>query len=604
MAKGYKKSCQPCVSGNSFRSIGWIDATIRGLREINIMRIFVACLATAATVAGTGLVAGGPAGAAADGTQKAADYVVLQEAGASAAAAKAAITAAGGTVVSQNETLGYIVARSSATNFATTVDDSSAIVGAARNRVIGVAPQAKQASRFDIERLRTDTAGLSLQKRTGGPHGSAPSPEPLADRQWDMKQIDATSTGSYARQKGSKKVLVGIIDTGVDGTHPDIAPNFDAKDSRNFTTDMPDIDGPCEVASCVDPANVDDDGHGTHVASTIGSPINGLGIAGVAPNVTLVNIRAGQDSGYFFLKATLDALTYAGDLGVDVVNMSFYTDPWLYNCVSNPADSPAEQREQRVIRLATQRALNYARGHGVLPVAAAGNESTDLNNPTVDAGSPDYPAGAAKTRQVDNSCISVPAESEGVVTVSSTGPSTRKSYYSNYGTQEIDVAAPGGDAYDNPGQIRDLSGTVLAAYPKSLAVLNEDIDADGTPVNPAVVRSCKTSAPTVCGYYQYLQGTSMASPHAVGVAALVVSEFGVKDRRNGGLTLAPRATEAKLLNSAVEHACPTPRTYHYVRNLPDGTVATADHTCEGPKFKNGFYGRGIVNAKAAVSGRL
>ena len=50
----------------------------------------------------------------------------------------------------------------------------------------------------------------------------------------------------------------------------------------------------------------------------------------------MVNIRAGQDSGYFFLQATLEALTYAGDIGVDVINMSYYTDPWLFNCVEQP----------------------------------------------------------------------------------------------------------------------------------------------------------------------------------------------------------------------------------------------------------------------------
>ena len=96
-------------------------------------------------------------------------------------------------------------------------------------------------------------------------------------------------------------------------------------------------------------SNVDEDGHGTHVASTIGSPLNGIGIAGVAPKVELVNLRAGQDSGYFFLGPSLDALTYAGDHGIDVVNMSYYIDPWLYNCTANPADSPAEQREQRLV---------------------------------------------------------------------------------------------------------------------------------------------------------------------------------------------------------------------------------------------------------------
>ena len=61
------------------------------------------------------------------------------------------------------------------------------------------------------------------------------------------------------------------------------------------------------------------------------APFNGLGIAGVAPRVDIVNLRADQDSGYFFIQPTVDALTYAGDQGIDVVNMSFYIDPWLYN---------------------------------------------------------------------------------------------------------------------------------------------------------------------------------------------------------------------------------------------------------------------------------
>jgi lantibiotic leader peptide-processing serine protease len=566
-------------------------------------RTLVAGLAVAATVAGTAV--GGPAGAAGStsaGTSPT-DYIVLTAVGADATAAKAAVARAGGTVIETNRDVGYLVARSRRTGFESAVDASPAVLGAARNRVIGQAPKAQRASRFAIEQLRTQAGGagarsLGATGRHGGSGGSAA--EPLAGLQWDMRQIDATPTGSYARQPGSKKVLVGIIDTGIDGTHPDIAPNFSNALSRNFVTDMPDIDGPCEYASCVDPANEDDNEHGTHVASTIGSPINGLGIAGVAPNVTLVNIRAGQDSGYFFLKATLDALTYAGRIGVDVVNMSYYTDPWLYNCVDNPADSPAEQEEQRVIRTATQRALDFARNRGVLPVAALGNEATDLNNPTFDDTSPDYPVDAPKPRTVDNSCISVPAESRGVVGVTSLGQTTRKAYYSNWSTQEADVSAPGGDVYDNPGNVRDVTGAVLAAYPKSLAELNGDLNPDGTPNNPAVVQSCNGS---VCGYYQYLQGTSMASPHAVGVAALIVSQFGHREG-HGGFGLAARETQSKLLSSAVEHACPTPRTYHYVRHLPSGAVVESDATCDGPTWDNAFYGHGIVNARAAVSGRI
>ena len=225
--------------------------------------------------------------------------------------------------------------------------------------------------------------------------------------------INATPTGSQAVEPGRPEVLVGVVDTGIDASHPDIAPNFDAALSRNFTEDIPLVDGPCEAEpdqSCTDPADVDEGGHGTHVAGTIAAAANGVGIAGVAPGVRLVNLRAGQDSGLFFLKPTLDAITYAADHGIDAVNLSFYTDPWLFNCRANPADSPEEQLQQATIIDATQQAVDYARARGVTVVAALGNEAIDLDNPTSDATSPDFPPGAARVRAVDNSCLSVPAE--------------------------------------------------------------------------------------------------------------------------------------------------------------------------------------------------
>jgi subtilisin family serine protease len=295
------------------------------------------------------------------------------------------------------------------------------------------------------------------------------------------------------------------------------------------------------------------------------------------------------------LEPTLDALTYAGDIGVDVVNMSYYVDPWLFNCTANPADSPAEQAEQKVIRQAVQRALIYARNHGVLPVAALGNEATDLNRPTVDDSSPDFPDGAAKDRTVDNSCISVPAESRGVVGVSSTGPSTRKAYYSNYGTEQTDIAAPGGDAYDSPNNMLNPQNLVLAAYPEALGRASGEIGSDGTPQTPFVVRDCKG---TDCAYYQYLQGTSMASPHAVGVAALIVSRYGHQDKGTRGLTLSPDRTEQLLYQTAVPHACPQPRLLHYDVVRSSGTT-TYDQRCAGGVRDNGFYGHGTFNAYAA-----
>ena len=260
---------------------------------------------------------------------------------------------------------------------------------------------------------RNAGATATVRRRAG-----AIAPEPLASRQWNMAQIHATPEGSYAKELGDKGVLVGILDSGIDGSHPDLAPNFDRADSRNFVTDIPLIDGACEVPSCVDPVDVDDNGHGTHVAGIVGASLNGLGVAGVAPNVTLVNIRVGQDGGYIFLQPTVDELTYAGDLGVDVVNMSFYIDPWLYNCSANPADTPAQQLEQRTVVEATNRALHYAKSHGVTLLGSLGNEHTDLDNPTSDATSPDYPPGTNHPRVVDNSCLDMPVEGKGVLGVS------------------------------------------------------------------------------------------------------------------------------------------------------------------------------------------
>ena len=187
------------------------------------------------------------------------------------------------------------------------------------------------------------------------------------------------------------------------------------------------------------------------MASTIASPVNGLGIAGVAPKATIVNLRAGQDSGYFFLQPSVDALTYAGDNGIDVVNMSYYVDPWLFNCADNPADSPADQAEQRTIITAMQRALDYAHRHGVTLVSAAGNGATDYTKTIVDASSPDFasePGEAPYERTIPPSCISMPSEGNHVLSISSTGISKRKAYYSDYGNGYVDLSAPGGDVYD------------------------------------------------------------------------------------------------------------------------------------------------------------
>ncbi len=494
----------------------------------------------------------------------------------------------------ENKAVGLATVRARSRSFRADASGAPAIDGVAANRAIGRSP---------ADQHKNDVVEFDSALDTGRSYPAHaplnPAMDPFSTVQWDMAMIDADFTGSYRYEQGTHDVLVGVIDTGIEARHPDIAPNFNYELSRNFTVDDPLVDGPCEEdpdQSCQDPADVDEGGHGTHVAGTIGAPLNQVGIGGVAPRVGLVNLRAGQDSGYFFLQPTVDALTFAGNHGIDVVNMSFFTDPWLFNCASNPADSPAEQMQQRTVIEATQRALRYARARGVTLVSALGNESTDLGNPTEDTISPDYPPGTERPRTIDNSCLTMPTEGEGVIGVSAIGPSGRKSWYSNYGVEQTDVSAPGGDSLDFPGTSAYLRPENRILSPTSEISLRERGFLD--PENPSSrVRSEVVDGKT--WYWVYDNGTSMASPHAAGVAALIVSRWGTRDRAHGGLMLRPRVVDRMLKRTALDVPCPDPRTYVYPADV-NLELPEIRSTCEGTASSNGFYGQGIVNALRAV----
>jgi subtilisin family serine protease len=547
--------------------------------------------------AGITVVAMPSAVAQPDLSGKTVEYSVLAKDGVAVSKAEDAIRAAGGKVVRSNAAVGLVTATAPENGFTQRLATSTDVLYSSRTRSIGESPDRRADKRVAKESKEGGKSAKQAKKAKVGM-------DPLDGQLWGLSSV--RSDLARTEQPGDKRVKVGVLDTGVDGSHPDIAPNFDAKLSRNFTRDIPTdelgqvVDGPCEFRGCVDPANWDDGGHGTHVAGTIAAAANGLGVSGVAPKVSLVNIRGGQDSGYFFLQPVVDAITYSGDAGLDVVNMSFYVDPWLYNCQNNPADTPEQQAQQRTAVTAVTRALNYAHRKGVSQVVSLGNQHEDSADPRPDTISPNFPAGNEHDRVIDNAtCKVMPIEGPHTIGVAAFGPSGAKADYSSYGLEQISVSAPGGFFRDYFGTplFRTNENQILSTYPKNVGIADGNIDAAGnvTPEGVAlgVQKDCKG---TTCGYYQFLQGTSMAAPHATGVASLIVSEYG---RYSGNkVTMDPDKVQRVIEGTAFAIPCPEPRTVDY---LDEGRDDTYTATCEGGLEFNGFYGNGAVDAWAAVT---
>lgn len=399
-----------------------------------------------------------------------------------------------------------------------------------------------------------------------------PNGEPLGVCQWDMAIINASDSGSYAVATG-KGVTVGMIDSGVQTDHPDIAPNLDLDTSCSFIFDDTPTADPSEIANgdCSNKAAVEDlAGHGTHTASTVAAPINGIGIAGVAPEATIVALKACTEAGYCFADSVAAALRYAGDQHLDIVSLSLFADPYLYYCKSD--------KEQKAILKELEDAAKYAQQQGVLIVASAGNEQADLQHPGVDTISPDWPPETEVTRYVKNNCRVAPAELPGVLTVSATGPIGYPDYnlwiadYSSVGMSRVDVAAPGGDYFQATGTVQDA---VLAAVPIGSEIWNAY-----DPYNGPFPGFSTTDGG---GGYMYLNGTSMSAPHAAGVAALV------KEMHPGW---GPGAIKAAVQRSAQQISCP-----------PDWQPLGPDDertTCYGNGGRTSFFGHGLVDAEAAA----
>jgi subtilisin family serine protease len=379
--------------------------------------------------------------------------------------AELAVRDAGGTVVQTWGQIGVIVAHSTKAAF------RSDVVSLAKDRVVESvgatrSVAVKEGTPTLVGSANKVTSPATTKKKSGRGLGdesqkAAPAPDPREAEQWDMAQIKADK--AHAVTDGSRKVVVGVLDSGVESTHPDLAPNFDAADSVNCNNaGRPDLD----------PAHFEPtgEGHGTHVAGTIAAARNGVGIVGVAPNVRIASVKVINDGGFIYPEYAVCGFMWAGLKHMDVTNNSYFVDPFLFYCEDQPDQAAAKE--------AVRRAVLWSEKQGVVSAAAAGNDNSDMTRKTTDVISPDdQPPSGVVTRTINSECNDIPTELPGVVTVAATTQAGDKSSFSNFGQGVIDVAAPGSN--------------VLSTW--------------------------------LGGTYMSLSGTSMASPHVAGVLALLKS---------------------------------------------------------------------------------
>ncbi|MFA6027748.1 MAG: S8 family peptidase [Patescibacteria group bacterium] len=281
--------------------------------------------------------------------------------------------------------------------------------------------------------------------------------------QWHLPEIKAAK--AWSMEEGKKGVVVAVLDTGIAIGHPDleekiwqnsdeIADNNIDDDNNGYIDDThgwdfindnnnpkPDLTGDKTEIGLI---------HGTHVSGIIGaSSDNSIGVAGVCQKCTVMPLQVLDDEGSGTIKAIHDAIYYAADNGADVINLSF----------GSYGDSDAENE-----------AVQYAQDMGIVVVAAAGNDEKNLNK------KPIYPA-----------CH------EGVLGVGATNKNQKAAYFSNYGSDCVDVSAPG--TY------------IFSTYYKNKSLGYDD-------------------------YYGYMEGTSMATPIVSGLAGLLKSYNEKLTRKN------------------------------------------------------------------------
>jgi hypothetical protein len=310
--------------------------------------------------------------------------------------------------------------------------------------------------------------------------------------QWNMRAIGA-NTAWAAGKLGDAGVTVAILDTGLDYNINDLNGLVDLSRSTSF------VASDNALASTYFPSRnpvTDFNGHGTNVATQVSS--KAFALAGVTSKTTLIGVKVLGRTGSGSLSGVLNGVLWAADHGADVANMSL-------------GGGFAKAGNGRFTSL-INRVFNYANKKGMLIVVAAGNDLADLDH--------------------DGNFNSTYCNQTHVVCVSAVGPALASqlgtqalvdapSYYSNFGRSAIDVAGPGGNA-------DAANGFTASAWPWGLDIASwvwsycpKDRIAGLTAAGVPVLTAC-AAGNRLSGFI----GTSQATPHVAGLAALLVATQG------------------------------------------------------------------------------
>ncbi|MEZ5891537.1 MAG: S8 family serine peptidase [Parvularculaceae bacterium] len=406
------------------------------------------------------------------GSANAAKYIIIANGNSLPAEIYSQVGSSGG-ILQKNYSFGVGVAESSDPAFA----DKLLNVANVKDVILDVG--------FDVQAVKT------VEGEFGFPPNSGDN-DIRFDLQWGHNYVGAQQ--SWENGHRGQDVVVAVLDGGFDTDHPDLAPNI---------IGVADMTG--QGAEYNDNCPGDPFSHGTHVAGTVAAADNGFGVIGVAPEASLLLVKVLRDnpddnpntpalecSGGGSFADVIAGIYYATDHGADVINMSLGTLVPRQGIGGGPDGNAGLS----ALANAVDKAITYAYQNGTTVIVSAGNDAHDLDG---DGGVVRFNTGMSHAVGVSALAPENWAGNNGNVGLD---PAS----YTNYGTSMVDFSAPGGD-FDYPGnELCTVGGLTRPCWVFDLVF--SDANGGG-------------------GYWS--AGTSMASPHAAGVAALIISETGDSD---------------------------------------------------------------------------